>query len=571
MKKFILSEMLLLSTTEKKAKKVTFNQSRTIILGKNETGKSSLLKSIYSTFGATPAKQNAKWGKVSLVSMVIFQIDGVEYKILKDGKYYVIFDHNGDLLKIYDNVTNGLGPFLAELLDFKIKLPNQTGEMITPPPAFLFLPFYIDQDASLQEGWKSFANLSQIKNYKRSIIEYHTGVRPNEYYEITGEISKYEEIIQNLDKERLLSKSLLEKIKERLSEIDFIIDINDFKEEIKGLLVECQTLKNERDKIKNKLVDFFNIKIQIESQIEITKYTLNEVRKDYNYAVFELEGGVDCPTCGNHYENSFIERFEIAKDENRCKDLYLNLNHELNEIDDKIERENQFLIQKSEQLLIVEAILENKKGEVRLRDLIENEGKRELKKVFQEKIEELKVSIFENYILQKRLKEKLSALENKKRKASIKNDYLGFMHHHLKELSVSLSEDDYKDFTRNIPNTGSALPRSLTAYYFSILQIIQKYGSATFCPIVIDSPNQQAQDVDNIKKILLFIKEFQPDNSQLILGLEEDFGIDFGFETIHLMEKYSLLQKSEYNSVDEELTPYLDKMWSSNITGKLFK
>lgn len=570
MKKFILLEMLLLSTTEKKAKKIIFNPKRTIILGKNETGKSSLLKSIYSTFGATPAKQNPKWMRVSPVSLIKFKVDDDIYFILKDGKYHAMYDNKENIIDVFDSITNGLGIFLANLFDFKVKLPNQKGELIIPPPAFLFLPYYIDQDASWQGAWKSFSNLSQIKNYKTPIIEYHTGLRPNEFYEITSEINKHQEAIQELEKERNLSKSILDKIKNKLSEIDFSIDLDHFKEEIKGLLIECQKLKNERDLIKNKLVDLYNSKIIIETQITITKQALNEARKDYNYAVLEVENDIDCPTCGAHYENSFLERFEIAQDENRCKDLLINLTRDLNEIEDKINKENEFLNKKSEKLINVEILLENKKGQVKLRDLIEGEGRKELRNIFNERVEHLQKSIFENVYNQSEFKKKLKTLENKKRKDDIKSLYKIHMYKYLKELSVSLSEDDYKDLTKDIKNTGSALPRSLTSYYFSILDVIKKYGSSTFCPIIIDSPNQQAQDFENVPKILNFIKTYQPDNSQLILGLEEDYGIDFECDIIKLDSKHSLLQKNEYDEVYDEVTPFLDKIWSSSKTGRLF-
>ena len=50
-----------------------------------------------------------------------------------------------------------------------------------------------------------------------------------------------------------------------------------------------------------------------------------------------------------------------------------------------------------------------------------------------------------------------------------------------------------------ISETGSALPRALLAYYFTFLKIMNIYSTSTFCPIIIDSPNQQEQDKDKNK------------------------------------------------------------------------
>lgn len=149
MKKLLFKEIHICSRNEKKAKKVIFDPRRTLIYGKNDTGKSSLLKTIYSTFGAKPSKVNNNWKELNPVSFVRFSVDGVNYSILKDDKVYAVFDSRDEIIKLCYSVTNELRPFLADLLNFRIKLPDTSNEIITPPPAFIFLPFYIDQDT----GW----------------------------------------------------------------------------------------------------------------------------------------------------------------------------------------------------------------------------------------------------------------------------------------------------------------------------------------------------------------------------------------------------------------------------------
>jgi hypothetical protein len=107
--------------------------------------------------------------------------------------------------------------------------------------------------------------------------------------------------------------------------------------------------------------------------------------------------------------------------------------------------------------------------------------------------------------------------------------------------------------------TGSDTPRALLAYYFSILHLISEYSSSVFCPVVIDSPNQQDQDIDNLKKMLTFIRDKRPADSQLILGLVDDCGIDFGGDVIELTDKYSLLRKDGYEEVAMEVRELVEK------------
>lgn len=90
---------------------------------------------------------------------------------------------------------------------------------------------------------------------------------------------------------------------------------------------------------------------------------------------------------------------------------------------------------------------------------------------------------------------------------------------------------------------------------------MKKFSSSTYFPLIVDSPNQQDQDVEHIDKIMKFIQENQPKDSQLILGLAETYGVDFKCKTITLTEKYSLLQKSEYNNVHEEMISKLSELW----------
>jgi acyl carrier protein len=98
----------------------------------------------------------------------------------------------------------------------------------------------------------------------------------------------------------------------------------------------------------------------------------------------------------------------------------------------------------------------------------------------------------------------------------------------------------------------------LLAYYFSILHTIRKFGDGTFCPVVIDSPNQQAQDKVSLKAMLAFIRDHQPADSQLVLALEEDLKVDIpGARIVLENPKYHMLRTEEYKTVAELVVPML--------------
>ncbi|ACU60973.1 AAA family ATPase [Chitinophaga pinensis] len=572
MKKFILSELLLLSQKDRKAKRVIFDPRRTLILGSNGTGKSSLIKSVYRCFGASPATDHPAWKDVDPILLAKFSIDDKKYSILKDAKFYAIFGERDELLGAYSSITKGLGPFLAELFDFNIKLPNQVGSLINLPPAFLFLPYYIDQDSGWQKSWSSFSSLTLIKGYREPIVNYHTGIKPNEYYETKNKVDECKMAIKSLEAEKIVLNTLLLQIKEKIADTDFNVDMQTFAEELNELLFEYEQLKIEEGTYKNKLLDLYNQKIALDQQAKIAKSALKETVKDYAYAREELiDELVECPTCGAHYENSFHERFQIANDEDNIRDLLTEIEKELSSVEEKIAAQNDNLSINTKTSERIELLLNKSKESILLRDVIGSAGRNEVKSVFELNNRNLVATIYDRLSEQTKLEGQLKSIIDKNRKKEIIDFYQLQMRKNLQELDVStLKPDDYKRIDAAIPETGSALPRALTAYYFSIFEVIRKYSTSTFCPIVIDSPNQQAQDTGHIDKVLNFINRNQPEDSQLILGMEELYGVDFDCKIVELRDKGSLLQKDEFDEVKSIIRPFIDLLSPIKNRGRLF-
>lgn len=404
MKKLYISEMLLLSQKEKKAKRISFDKHRTLIYGKNHTGKSSLIKSIYRTFGAEPIL-NSKFKNANVASLVKFELDGDKFQILRDGKRFSIYDSNDAQLGIFDSVTKELGPFLSNLFDFNPLFQSQNSGFIIPPPAYLLLPYYVDQDESWSKSWSSFKSLQQIKSYRNQCIFYHSGIRPNKYYETKKEIDVYLKAIEDTDKEQKLTGKILEDVKNKLSQTNFNINIDEFKKEITALLTELESLKKKEESLKSDLHDLYHLKASYDAQINIVKQAVLESHKDLEFASEKLPEVIGCPTCGAEYENSFAERFEIAQDEQKSKDLLLELKKEVKEIEDKIEFENKKLNSTLSEVNKIDKILQEKKGNLKLKDVIESSGKNQIKSIFTDRYDALQKTLIENTLQKETLEE----------------------------------------------------------------------------------------------------------------------------------------------------------------------
>lgn len=180
--------------------------------------------------------------------------------------------------------------------------------------------------------------------------------------------------------------------------------------------------------------------------------------------------------------------------------------------------------------------------------------------LMEEEISSLNNEIYNNEQQIEDLKEELKEFEDKKRQKEIRTKYFNLMQSNLMKLDVlTMSEKSYKTITSKIAETGSGKPRALLAYYFSILEVMKEFSTSVFCPIVIDSPNQQDQEKANLDKMLDFIIEKKPEGSQLILGLVEMNDISFEGKTLILNEKHSLLGKSDYPTISVEIKDLLEK------------
>jgi hypothetical protein len=563
MKRLVFEEIQILSYKERKAIKIPFNLKKTIIKGANQVGKSSLIKSIYYTLGATPQIINPNWLKAEPITYLKIRIDNKKLSVLRyDKSKFAVVDDTGT---ITPHNFKSLSHFLNKELDFNLVLTNRKGEAENPPPTYLFLPFYIDQDKDWNESWNSFSNLSQFSSWKKPLIDYHSGIRGNKYYETKSELDSTKIELDETKIEIETLNKILRGIKEKLNNEDFNITVDDFSNEISELLAECEILKSDQNKLKQKLTDLYNHKSILDSRISIIEKAIGETKADYKYALNYIDEVIDCPMCGAHYENNFNERFSIAEDEEKLGELHTELKIELVKINEDISKFDKSFLEKKIDFEKIEQLLNSKKEEIKLADIIENEGKKKVNEIFRneqnlvyQKIGEAK-SKFDS--LEKALKEINKDGEDRKQK--IMTLYRSKLKLFLKELNIDetkTSEGIFERMDAKINEQGSNLPRALLAYYFSFLHVMNKYSTSTFCPIVVDSPNQQEQDGENRKAIMNFIYKNQPEESQIIIGLVDDIDTSlYGDDTTILEnDKYSLLKESYFDSVNDEIYPIIE-------------
>lgn len=554
MKNLKLINMLLVSHREKKARKITFDPQVTVIQGENDTGKSSVIKSIQYAFGANPHKIHPKWKDADISILLRFSLDGVEYSIYRHRNSFTLFNLSDKAIGTYSSVTLELAPVLAKLFDFNLKLSDRNGFPVVPPPAYLMLPFYLDQDGGWINTWNSFTHLSQFSHWKKRVSGYHFGIRPDKWYELEAKKKNMEGEKDEPTRQINAIQAVREKTYNDISRVDFDIDVDQFRKEISQLLEQCNELKNVEVKYRNNISELKTEKIRLNAQIEIVARTHDELSDDYKYSCQINEKEVGCPTCGAHYNNSFSERFDIAQDTETCTDLLASLRDDLIKVTREIGNTQNMLSDTQDNCNNINNILSKKQGGIKLKDLIDLEGKKVLLKHLDTEIDlhKGKIGGIEDKIGQ--LIKKMNKFDDSQRRKSIVSEYGENLRKNTMKLSVfSLGENVFKNINSSIEESGSDLPRAILAYFFTALSAIEKNGNATYFPIVIDAPNQQEQDKKNLKKMLNFILERRPISKQLILGLVDDAEVDFKGKVIVFDKKYSVLSESYYSEVASEI------------------
>ncbi len=561
MKSLIFESLELLSLTEKKARRVEFHPRLTVITGENRVGKSSLLKCIYWTLGAEPAVVHPKWKGVNVKSLLTFTIDGKRYQALRNKKTVAIFDADSNLLFSTSSFTSELAPLLAHLLNFGLVLPNRNGAPETPPPAYAFLPFYVDQDGGWQNPLTSFANLGQYTRFRPSLVQFHSGIRPNEYYVLTATKKKLEIEKTGFEQDRTIVVKARDKLKLQPEFSGLELSVEEHEKAIDDLLVRLRSLLGSRQARAVELADILDQRASLDQQISMVQASANELAEDAAWAADQGDE-IMCPTCGVVHTNDFRNRFAILADREECFEFLNGAQQKRRQLADKV-RNLQAAISESDATIDeMQRILEEKRGELTLEDVIEARGRAAAYGVFEEQIAELDEAIGGKAGQISDAEEEITKLEDPARRELIENYYASLMGSYMRSLNVQEADNDaVMKIAGRIVETGSEQPRLLLAYVLALADTIQKFTTAFTAPLVIDSPVQQEQDMSNAPAIIRQVVSQRPNGGQTIIGTISLYDNEpKDAKVIRFSDNRSVLRASDYDEVYQKMTPLLSVM-----------
>jgi predicted nucleic acid-binding Zn-ribbon protein len=301
---------------------------------------------------------------------------------VRDERYFGVFDQHKKLISrhIGTSTEDGIANFINPLLGFNVELERHANSQLgLAGPAFYFLPFYVDQDEGWSTTWSSFKGLQQFKDYRKNMIEFHLGVRPQSYYDARKKYLELREDLSSVEKERLSIQAARDSVRKRKERAQVDLDPVAFREEMEQAVDRYNAIYAEQQEVLMRLKDLRNQRNTVDTELDLLRRGISELEADYSYAESpDTPDQIGCPTCGTEFENSFVERFGILDDIDHCHalvDQWLKKRADASKRLSVIESE---YTQVSSKMSNVEALLQRSKENITLSELIASEGMKEM-------------------------------------------------------------------------------------------------------------------------------------------------------------------------------------------------
>ncbi|MBU0752325.1 MAG: hypothetical protein KJ787_13715 [Gammaproteobacteria bacterium] len=558
MRSFLFEDIWMLSRRDRRARRVEFHSGKNLILGRNHTGKSSLIKTLFTTLGARPEGELSQWDE-NTISKVGFSVDGHRFSVLHQTGTRALFDPEGRILASTGDHGEWSAAF-ADVTGFNLPLTDKQSRTVPADPKCFFLPFYINQDGSWQTDWNTFTGLAQFKAPIGSILEYFSGIKPPEYYEAKAKRDIEQQVLDNLRKERGFLEKARERVGKSFSMSGPKIEPENFKIDIEQLTTEVNSINKRQEILRDQAVKERELLSSIHLQSNLANEALSIYEGDSQFLRSEPREVLVCPVCNAEHSESFLDLLTYAEDARSLRDITVRLRKDAREIENKLSRTNTEIAALEQSYRKVAALLSTRRGDMQFSQVVESMGAEKAFRAFEDERVILETEMSGHLLEHERMTEAMSKLTDRNRSKEILKIFREAYSAALVELSLPMTDTGKAKLTSRPNLSGSGGPRSVLAYYAALWAACYGEKGSFRIPLVVDSPNQQGQDHINLPKVISFLSGRLPRGAQLILGSEIDTDIPFD-RKIELTEQYKMLSESDFDEAEVALGPLVSAMY----------
>ncbi|WP_061008866.1 hypothetical protein [Vibrio sp. CUB2] len=546
MKSIYFKSAHILSLRDKKGFSFKFSPDINIITGENDTGKSSFIKSLYHTLGAD-IRLDKKWKEDDFVSKVVICVSNRDYAFLRHEKRISIFDitEGQEHHLVTSSSRTDIALTVRDIFDFNLELVTKSNLVQgQAQPASLYLPYYIDQDNGWGKVLDSFSSLAMYKDWQNNILNFHTGVKPKEYYTLQGKINLIDIDLVEIRATLKALEAAKKRFEESFGRVLFDVDVQYYEELLERFLHKCQDLHKEETEYRIKLIEVLSLRDELVAEIEESKRQLDENNIDSLPPSAGLEA-----------------RYAVLEHRDKLLQIIPELYEQKSVYDDQITKIKEDLKNAKRLSSELKEMLQEVKEQLSLQDVINSQASKQVEVTFDEQINELLQKIGELDVARTKLSKEIAKFEDKKRAKEINDKFKESLKFAQTELGIKDPKVgtilQYGPISKS--ETGSRAPRAILAYHYALLKTIEDKSTSPMLPVVIDSPKQQDPDPRTTKKLFDLCIDGLSTNCQLIIGsvsLERETN---QFKTLTMTDKYSLLKPELYNQVYQEIMPLYQK------------
>lgn len=552
MKEMYFDNILIADIVEKTAHFHKFEKGVNVVTSQdNHVGKSSLLKSLYFAMGAEVDFDNV-WNKNTKLYVVEFYIDEIKFSVARWQKAFAFFRET-ELILTTKSVSRDLARKFEKIFSFAVYMANKkTNKIELAPPAFTFMPYYIDQDRGWSGLYESFSNIDQYKKSDRiKSLYYHLGIYTRSTVELMAKRDTLKDKIEQLKEEEEKSRITIESL---YAEIQNLLPADSIEELEKNLIIpkeRISLLVSRIGETRNKIQSLETALYQHEHQIKV----IQEYRKIKNgVSVREDRDKIHiCPKCGYSFDE---EIYSIVRSNYNLQNedyMYKQIEQIISSIASELEKYKENYVNLMDELKQQEQAYDEKQDsyEVYLRQ-------RGLQDSVRHFTEQLGENVYEQEEHGKEIKEIDKELRKLPNKKEVEENYIENVRLNIIKLDAwnSAYEGNIK-LLKPIKAQGTLENKIILAQMIGLFQTMQYFRTNTILfPLVVDSPRAKEASHTSSKDILKLI--FEMDNLPQVILATMDYS-DFENEMKRrakvtvLFEKRKLLNGDTYREYQSEI------------------
>lgn len=549
MKRLTLKKLIVISQSEAKSLEVPFTSGLNIILGGNKTGKSSIIKSIFTTLGCECPKIESDWKRLISEYILFFSVNDEDFCIQRMKERFSLYSvHKDDSYTCVIDTTHfhQFSDELMKILQVNMPCIDVRGNEFNITPPLLFRFQYIDQDEGWNDIGSAFTNTGYIKKWRENTNKYVCGYLADEYYSLVRDSVRKQNEIKDAKVEFSHNEAFVDRIGKIIDSQQTNSPIES-QEALENLLAITEGLRKELFDTQSEIANLENLLFITRQQFKVAKHNQTESSKDASFAMAQ-DDVIVCPVCGAYYDNSIEKQLHIAAEHATAENLVNFLASETALMQAKLSSLKEKQRQIISNIQLNEANIQSYKQQLSYKSYFEDEGKRNVYLSCQQELQALQVKI-DNMVGQKSIIDShINELKSRKRAKEIRQAIISYCSKVADQINLSRTFINLRDFVQVVDKSGSDTPRLVYMFHVALYLYNLERIVSPFNFLIIDTPNQQGQDEENLNRIFKSLSLLESKNGQVIIGTERPTGLEeSAANVVHFEERRRCLNNQKYD------------------------